>query len=76
MLGTNALAGQPGVARAFTDHGVWTASVREDRWKLIHDFEASTNQLFDLSTDPGEQRDVSSQPEHQTRLLRLLRTLR
>ncbi len=73
MTGQNALGGKPGLAEAFTDHGVWAASVREDRWKLIHDYESETDQLFDLQNDPNETIDLEKQ--HPARVQALSRAL-
>lgn len=34
-------------------------AVRQGRWKLVHDIGMDKPQLYDLATDPGENRDVS-----------------
>jgi hypothetical protein len=34
--------------------------MRQDNWKLIHYFEDGRNELYDLTTDIGEQRDLAS----------------
>lgn len=36
-------------------------AVREGHWKLLGDVKKRTNQLFDLTTDPGEKHDRASQ---------------
>jgi arylsulfatase A-like enzyme len=47
-------------------------AVREGRWKLIrHADAASSGELYDLSSDPGEKKDLSrDRPEISTRLNR------
>lgn len=34
--------------------------IRKDKWKLIHYWEDNHNELYDLNTDPGEQKDLTS----------------
>jgi hypothetical protein len=34
--------------------------VREDNWKYLFDLRAGTDELFDLATDPHEQRDLAA----------------
>jgi arylsulfatase A-like enzyme len=47
--------------------------VSDGRWKLIRETEAGTDQLFDLSADPGEHNDLAaSQPERAKALGRRL----
>jgi arylsulfatase A-like enzyme len=38
--------------------------VRTERWKYV-EFEGSRPQLFDLATDPAEQRDLGADPAHE-----------
>lgn len=38
-----------------------SAMTMDDRWKLIHYFEDSRNELYDLASDPGEKMDVAEQ---------------
>lgn len=37
------------------------AAVRRGRWKLIHRFEDGSDELYDLATDLGEDRDVAAE---------------
>ncbi len=47
--------------------------VRQGRWKLIHDFRRSTNELYDLESDPRERSNlVSRRTAELTRLQKLL----
>lgn len=39
-------------------------AIRDDRWKLIWYPQAKRDQLFDLSNDPDELRDLASEPRH------------
>jgi len=39
-------------------------AIRDDRWKLIWYPQAKREQLFDLTSDPDELRDLSSEPRH------------
>lgn len=50
-----------------------TLAVRRGRWKLIHGVSRNTTRLFDLESDPREQRDVSAEhPELARELLSLV----
>jgi arylsulfatase A-like enzyme len=46
-------------------------SIRDDRWKLIRYPLVDRTQLFDLSSDPHEQRNLADKPEHNTKLTEL-----
>jgi arylsulfatase A-like enzyme len=46
-------------------------SVRDDRWKLIVYPPINHRELFDLSADPHEMKDVSNDPAHATTIERL-----
>ena len=46
------------------------AAVRERQWKLIHDFEGGSSQLFDLATDIGELHDVAAEHPEEAAALR------
>jgi len=49
------------------------SSVRRGRYKLVHESKAGVHALYDLETDPREQRDVSSDhPEFTARLMAVL----
>ena len=53
-------------------HGsTWTpgAAIRSGNWKLIEFYETDEVELFDLSNDPGEQRDLSKTNSGKTREL-------
>jgi len=58
--GRSLLAPAPGVARFFTDQALWQLGLRTGRWKLIYEVESGRSRLFDLSSDPGELRDLSA----------------
>ena len=36
------------------------AAIRQGKWKLVKHFETETSELYDLSTDIGEQQDLSA----------------
>ncbi len=49
------------------------AAVRSGDWKFIQFYENGLNELFNLASDPGEQRDLaSSEPDRAMQLARLL----
>ena len=49
--------------------GGWVGMIREGPWKLIHDPPRGRTELYDLSRDPGEQRDLAAaEPERAARL--------
>lgn len=58
--GRSLLAGEPGVARFFTDSRSVLLGLRQDRWKCIVEPEAGTVRLYDLVADPGETIDRSA----------------
>jgi arylsulfatase A-like enzyme len=45
----------------FAALGDYQIGLRQDHWKLIYNATLGENQLFDLRSDPTEQRDVASQ---------------
>jgi arylsulfatase A-like enzyme len=57
--GRSLLGRNPGFAPFYTDHGPLQLGLRQGRWKLIHETEHDRTRLFDLETDPMEQRDVA-----------------
>ena len=71
--GRSLLAPDPGLAAAYTDHGVWQMALRQGRWKLILDVEADRARLFDLEADPGEREDFA--PQNRDRVTRYKRWL-
>jgi len=54
--------------------GTWrttpAAAIRRDRWKLIHFFEGDRWELYDLESDIGESRDLSTEMPDRTAELR------
>ena len=52
---------RPAIYGYFRNH---QRMVRTDRWKLIHYPQLKRHQLFDLSHDPAERDDLSSDPAH------------
>tara|TARA_R110002111_G_C6007511_1_gene374240 strand:- start:16259 stop:17704 length:1446 start_codon:yes stop_codon:yes gene_type:complete len=45
------------------------SAIRVDNWKLLQFYESEKRELYDLSSDPGEQRDLSAgQPERSAQL--------
>jgi arylsulfatase A-like enzyme len=45
------------------------SALRDGAWKLIHNIEADTRELYDLATDPGEAKDLAAgQPERSKEL--------
>ncbi len=66
----------PNVARAAGPGVEPFTAVRVGKWKLIHFYQGSRYELFDLSTDIGEGHDVSlRQPEVAARLSDVLRRM-
>ncbi len=58
--GRSLLQPVPRLVTFFTDQGVPQAALREGRWKFIEDRESGRAQLFDLSADPGERRNLAA----------------
>jgi lipoteichoic acid synthase len=58
----------PGLARFHTDHSVLKLGLRQGRYKLLLDTEHGRARLFDLDSDPHEQRDLG--PEDPERVAR------
>ncbi len=70
-----ALSGRPvpGRETIFTAYGNSQRAVRDDRWKLILYPQINKSQLFDLSADPAETRDLAGdRPGEVARLTGLL----
>ncbi|MEQ8766461.1 MAG: sulfatase [Planctomycetota bacterium] len=65
---------EPRFLFAEADHGDTIENrrrlVRHGPYKLIHDRETSSDAIFDLRTDPGEERDLSPTPPEITAALR------
>lgn len=59
--GRSLLAPEPGVARFFTDYSSLQLGLRTGRWKCLVEPELPRVRLFDLESDPGEQRDLAAQ---------------
>lgn len=51
------------------------STLREGDWKLIHRYLNRSWELYDLSTDLGETRNLAANPAHATRLMRMARRL-
>jgi hypothetical protein len=68
--GRSPLLPSPSVARFFTDHGPTKLGLRQGSWKVLHETEHDRTRLFDLSTDPGEQRDVAGEHPERARRYR------
>jgi arylsulfatase A-like enzyme len=47
-----------------------SAIIRDGDWKLIHYYEDGRDELYDLSQDEGEQRDLASSNSKQTKTMR------
>jgi arylsulfatase A-like enzyme len=47
-----------------------SAIIRDGNWKLIHYYEDGRDELYDLSQDEGEQRDLASSNSKQTKTMR------
>ena len=72
--GRSLLTGEPRVARFFTDHTTWQVGLRQSHWKFILELGSNFGQLYDLSTDPGEQHNLAaSQPDRVARYSEHLR---
>ncbi|WP_050769376.1 sulfatase [Blastopirellula marina] len=49
------------------------SAMRQGRWKLVEHLETGRAQLYDLSSDPGEQRDLANEmPQQATELRKML----
>jgi hypothetical protein len=59
--GRSLLAATPGIARFYTDQSLWQVGLRMGPWKFIHEIESGRSRLFDLTQDPDEKNDLSSQ---------------
>lgn len=59
----------------FTAYGEVQRAVRDERWKLIRYPHINRTQLFDLRTDPDEQRDLANERAHAGQTERLLGVL-
>lgn len=59
--GLSGLTGRPRMALFFTDYSLPLAGLVDDRWKAIEDMSTRRVQLFDLSDDPGETCDLSTE---------------
>ncbi len=46
------------------------SALRAGRWKLVHVYEGDRDELYDLESDPGEQRDLAAREPARTRELR------
>ncbi len=57
--GRSLLRGGAGVARFFTDHGVWQRGLRQGPWKCIEEVDGGRVRLYQLERDPGELQDVA-----------------
>lgn len=67
-----------GEGSRYFDPPLLATMLRDDRFKLVayHDVDdPDTGQLFDLTADPDESRDLWHNPEHRERRDRMLRTL-
>ena len=61
--------GHPPRAYFYVAEDHFTLGVREENWTYIFDLREGTEELYDLSTDPTEQRNIAaSQPERCARL--------
>jgi arylsulfatase A-like enzyme len=60
---------------AFTAYRDVQRAVRSDRWKLIRYPHIDKTQLFDLTADPHEMRDLSALREHAGRVLEMMKLL-
>jgi glucan phosphoethanolaminetransferase (alkaline phosphatase superfamily) len=58
--GLTALEGRSTVALFYTDYSLSLMGLRDGCWKYIFELESGRSKLFDLCTDPGEAKDVSS----------------
>ncbi|MCW1923402.1 sulfatase [Luteolibacter arcticus] len=46
------------------------SALRQGRWKLVHHYEGSRDELFDLAADPSEQKDLSRQEPQRAAAMR------
>jgi arylsulfatase A-like enzyme len=58
--GRSLLDGQTNMALFCTDYSLGFLGLRDGRWKVIHEWESGRSWLYDLETDPEEQRDVAA----------------
>ena len=58
-VGYSLLEPDGGMALFCTDYTLGLLGLRDGRWKFIHELESGRSQLYDLETDPGEERDVA-----------------
>jgi arylsulfatase A-like enzyme len=58
--GRSLLEARPAVVSFFTDQGLWQIGLRDGPWKFIHDVEGDRSQLFDLTLDPAERRNLAA----------------
>jgi arylsulfatase A-like enzyme len=58
--GRSLLASPPAGARFFTDYTLFQVGLRHSKWKFIHEVESTRSLLFDITTDPAEQHDLSA----------------
>jgi len=73
--GISALEDKTEQALFYTDYSLSLLGLRDGRWKYIHEMESNRSRLFDVSSDPGELVDRSSEfPDrvaaYRSRLLR------
>jgi arylsulfatase A-like enzyme len=55
--------------------GTPMSSLRQGDYKLVYDYETKASALFNLTTDPGEESDLSdTEPERTAELTRLLQS--
>jgi arylsulfatase A len=64
------LLGEQAVGLPFMIEEAGTLALREGNWKFIAEKGKQAEQLFDLATDPGEQRDVAAQHAERTAAMR------
>lgn len=71
------LAGKEKATRnvIFTAYTRVNRAIRDDRWKLIVYPQIHKTQLFDLKNDPGETKDLASDPAHADEVTRLTKLL-
>jgi arylsulfatase A-like enzyme len=64
--GRSLLEPRPGVARFFTDHAALELGLRQGKFKFLLDTEHGRARLFDLESDPAEQRDIAGSHAERT----------
>ena len=57
--GTSAFDDNRRIAMFFADYSLRLLGLRDGAMKVIHELDAGRSQLFDLSSDPGETRDIA-----------------